>query len=414
MKREVELSILKELLRQIDEKQNVDAGVMYRNTTDVYTCPDIAKQERQLFFRDHPQLIALSGSLPKPGSYMTVDDFGVPVLATRDAEGRFRAFVNACRHRGTRVAEGSGEASKFMCPFHNWTYANSGKLIGIPMVSHFGQIDKSCNGLIELPAVEQYGLLWVHPRADSQIDVDELLGDLAPEIADLDCGAFSRTGETVFEKRINWKLINDTFGETYHVARLHKNSAPNAGLYSDVLGFEEFGRNNRFVAATRGIDALRNKSEDEWKLLDGAIWEYFVFPNTQLLVQPDSLNIIKMYPDPDQPDNPSRSVTRITHYFSQAMIDQANADDGRLRLTAENLNEHFGDPEAVMTPSAIVALFATVLENEDFVMGEMQQRAAESGQVESLLFGRNEAPLHHYHTHFREALGLAPLERIEP
>ncbi len=224
MKRDVEVSILKELLRQIDEKQNVDAGVMYRNSTEVYTCPDIAKRERQTFFRDHPQLIALSGSLPKPGSYLTNDDLGVPVLATRDADGRFRAFVNACRHRGARVAEGSGEASNFMCPFHNWTYANSGKLMGIPMANHFGQVDKSCNGLIELPAVEQYGLLWVHPRADGQIDVETLMGELGPELASWGLGELVATGEIVLEKRLNWKLANDTFGETYHFSRLHKNT----------------------------------------------------------------------------------------------------------------------------------------------------------------------------------------------
>ncbi len=113
MKREVELSILDELLRQLDAKRNVDAGVMYRNPTSVYTCADVARREREVFFRDHPQLIALSGSLPEPGSFLTVDDFGVPVLATRDADGRFRAFVNACRHRGARVAEGHGERQAF-------------------------------------------------------------------------------------------------------------------------------------------------------------------------------------------------------------------------------------------------------------------------------------------------------------
>lgn len=62
------------------------------------------------------QLIGLSGSLPEPGSYLTVYDFGVPILATRDKDGLFRAFVNSCRHRGARVAEGSGDATRFMCP----------------------------------------------------------------------------------------------------------------------------------------------------------------------------------------------------------------------------------------------------------------------------------------------------------
>jgi hypothetical protein len=111
MKRDVELSILDELLRQLDEEKNVDAGVMYRNPTSAYTCTEVARREQEVFFRDHPQLIGLSGSLPKPGSYMTVEDFGVPVLATRDSDGQFRAFVNACRHRGARLADGRGEAA---------------------------------------------------------------------------------------------------------------------------------------------------------------------------------------------------------------------------------------------------------------------------------------------------------------
>ena len=142
MKREVELSILDELLRQLDEKKNVDAGVMYRNPTSAYTCTEVARREQEVFFRDHPQLIGLSGSLPEPGSYMTVEDFGVPVLATRDSDGQFRAFVNACRHRGARLADGRGEAAAFKCPFHNWVYSNRGELAAIPLADQVGALDK--------------------------------------------------------------------------------------------------------------------------------------------------------------------------------------------------------------------------------------------------------------------------------
>ena len=133
MKREVELSILDELLRQLDEKKNVDAGVMYRNPTSAYTCKDVARREQEVFFRDHPQLIGLSGSIKEPGSFMTVEDFGVPVLATRAADGQFRAFVNACRHRGARLLEGSGRCERaIVCPYHGWTYDLQGGLIATP------------------------------------------------------------------------------------------------------------------------------------------------------------------------------------------------------------------------------------------------------------------------------------------
>ena len=112
-----QVEILKALMQQLDE-ENIDAGV------------SIATKPRRMFvltgllkkriFKNHPQLIGLSGDLPEKGSYLALDDFGVPILATRDKDGQFRAFLNACRHRGARLAsEPKGRASVFMCPFLN-------------------------------------------------------------------------------------------------------------------------------------------------------------------------------------------------------------------------------------------------------------------------------------------------------
>ena len=414
MKREVELSILDELLRQLDTKRNIDAGVMYRNPTSVYTSPEVARREQEVFFRDHPQLIALSGSLPEPGSFMTIDDFGVPILATRDSDGRFRAFVNACRHRGARIAEDSGNSATFKCPFHNWVYTNRGALAGIPLAEQVGNIDKACHGLVELPAVEQGGLLWVHPNADGEIDLETQLSDLGPEIASWGFGELVQVGETLIEGRLNWKLANDTFGETYHFSRLHKDTLGQI-FHGDVLGYEEFGRNHRFVIATKAIDELRNKPRNEWKLIDTTSPLYYLFPNIQLTFGNGSVSLIKIYPDPEHPNDPGRSRTRVIHYFSQEMIDQANqaGDDVQL-FSSENAYDLETNKQAVPTLSVFTEVFDSTIEKEDYLMGAHQQRTAESGQIKHMVFGRNEPALHHYHSHFREALGMPPLERIEP
>lgn len=58
-------------------------------------------------------------------------------------------------------------------------------------------------------------------------------------------------------------------------------------------------------------------------------------------------------------------------------------------------------------------VFRSTIENEDYVMGEMQQRAAENGMLKEILFGRNEPALHHFHSNYREALGQPPLEAIK-
>ncbi len=411
MKHDLQVSILKELMRQLDAGKNVDSGVQYRNPTSAYVCPDIANKEWAAFFQNHPQLIGLSGDLPQPGTYVTNDDFGTPVLATRDLDGKFRAFLNACRHRGARVAEGRGDAKRFSCPFHAWTYSAGGELVSIPQEDQFGAIDKSCHGLIELPAKESNGLLWVHPQPDGKIDLEAQLGPLLEEMKTLNCQDLTYVGESVIHKNLNWKLANDTFGETYHFQKLHRNTLGQI-FYGDNLAYEEIGRNHRFVFAAKAIDQLRDIPEQEWELRGHANLLYFLFPNIQFNVGRDSIALIKIYPDPD---HPGRSLTRVGHYFSEeAITAAANDANAGETVTRENVYDGEVRENAILSLEAITEVFDSTIEQEDYVMGEHQQKAAENGLLDHVIFGRNEPALHHYHNTFRDALGMPPLEKISP
>lgn len=405
-----QIRILKELLRQLDEKVNVDAGVQLRNPIQAYTDPALANQEWEHFFEGHPQFIGLSGDLPAPGSFLRVDDFGVPVLATRDPEGRFRAFVNACRHRGTRlVSDPRGESAHFVCPFHNWSYANTGALVGVSRERDFGAVERADLGLIELPAEERYGQLWVHPKPEGKLDVGALLGALGSEFESWNTGAQRYLGETLLEKRLNWKLANDTFGETYHFSRLHKDTLGKI-FYGDALDYRVFGRNHRFVFPSRAIDSLRGKPETEWDVENTTTVLYYLFPNIQFAVKRNSATLVRIYP---KPGDPSSSVTRVSHYGSEAAI-KASRDASKTRISADNVYDPGArDGNAVFSLEASIEVFDSTVEHEDYRMGESTQRAADSGAMEYLLFGRNEPALHHYHNTFRDALGMPPLERVE-
>ncbi len=409
MEHAVQVRILKELMRQLDEGKNVDAGVQYRMPTTSYVCKEQALLEQKNFFQGHPQLIGLSGDLPEAGSYFTMDETGTPILATRDKNGEFHAFLNACRHRSVKVAtEDRGNKSIFVCPFHHWSYANTGNLLAIPNEDHFGQIDKSCHGLLELPAEERDGLLWVHPQVDGELNVDDLLGDLAPEIASFGVQKQKFIGEKTIDMNLNWKLANDTFGETYHFGKLHKDTLGQL-YYGNNLHFEEFGRHHRFVTASRGIDALREMPETEWQINHGTFVMYHLFPNVQFLTGPDTSTLIRIYP---HKDGPGRSVTKISFYYSQGAIDFAAAQAAEQEFDASKVYETSGNNRSASLEASLEVFHSTV-EQEDYYMGEMQQRAAENGQLKEVIFGRNEPALHHFHNNFREALGQPLLQPME-
>jgi len=406
MQHSTQVEILKELMQQLDAGKNIDAGVQYRMPTTAYVCPQVAEQEREVFFRDHPQLIGLSGDLPNPGSFLTMDDFGIPVLATRDKSGKFHAFLNACRHRAVKVAsDARGTQSVFMCPFHNWSYANTGNLLNIPDQDHFGSLDKTCHGLVELPAVERDGLLWVHPNADGKLDIDELLGsELAAELASHNVTKHKYVGEKTIEMDLNWKFANDTFGETYHFGKLHKNTLGQL-FHGNNLHLKEFGRHHRFVTASLGIDAMRELPESEWQIANGTFVMYHLFPNIQFLADSQTATLIRIYPDEN---NPGRSTTRVTFYYTDEALQAVEAQQAA-GVESSNVYDRDGREGAIGGVEASLEVFHSTIELEDYVMGEMQQRAAEAGMLKEIIFGRNEPALHHFHQNYREVLNQPPL-----
>ena len=384
MEQHEQVRLLKELLRQVADGTTADAGAHFHNPVEVYTDPAIAAAESEKIFGDYPQILGLSGELPTPGSFVTTEDFGPPVLAVRDDDGVFRAFLNVCSHRGSVVEPAlRGEKSRFSCPFHAWTYSSHGALVGVPRSQHFGEIDRGCHGLVPLPAAERGGFLWVHPRPDGVLDMEAVLGGIESDLDTWGWADYVRVADDTYEMGLNWKLAMDTFGETYHFDNLHKNTLSKA-YFGSIHTSEGFGFNHRLMVCNRRIESMAEKPEEEWSITTGAFPVYSLFPNVALTVTSHGVNMLRSYP---VPGDPTRSISRVTYYTDPLVIG--------IRDSA--LEER-------------IAIYTAAVRDEDFAIASTSQRGMASGAQTHIVFGRNEPGLHHWHKSYRQQMNLKPVE----
>tara|TARA_Y100001970_G_scaffold158998_1_gene194432 strand:- start:53028 stop:54230 length:1203 start_codon:yes stop_codon:yes gene_type:complete len=397
MLKQEQIRLLKGLVNHLDRGSNVDAGGILKTPADTYTCKKRFDEEWKQFFLNYPQIIGMSGDLKNNNSFITTEDFGTPILATRDESGKFKAFANVCSHRGVIVEdERRGEKSKFSCPFHGWTFNNHGALIGYPKSEHFGKIDKSCYGLKELPCLEKYGFLWVNPSLEGDINLDNLLGDkLKEEFKSWNFDKLILTNEEEYVTDMNWKLAIDTFGETYHFSVLHKNSLFES-FHGNCQMFDSFKRNGRLILCKRDIDEMRLLPEEDWNICTGSLPVYFLFPNIIFMPTNEGAFLVKEYP---LENSPHKSVSKISFYFYPEVIDYVKNLDNT-NNEEDILNEQYGG-------------FAEVIRDEDYVVAARSHKGLRSGVLKDLTFGKNEPALHHYHNTYREALGMEQLPLLK-
>ncbi|MDH3640485.1 MAG: aromatic ring-hydroxylating dioxygenase subunit alpha [Gammaproteobacteria bacterium] len=336
------------------------------------------KECRQLFTRT-PLVLAASCELSEPGQCRTMEIAGIPILLVRDNDNVVHAFLNSCTHRGAQLVADGGKAGRFTCPYHGWTFSQSGELVAITLKDGFGDIDFKDYRLVSFPVSERAGLIWgtLDPLSTNNID-DFLQG--FDDFLDV----FGLDSWRVAEKRIlegtNWKLAFHAHLEFYHVPVLHKNSFGPASSNKALYYF--WGPHQRLVQpidSKRNVDEEHNlyknadKSEEEWSTESMVLGEWIIFPNVS----------INLFYD-------GGAGILISQVVPGASVDESQTI--QTFLTADQLE---GESRAQV--KELSDFLEHVVSNEDLTTSATQQQVLETGLMKTITIGRNEAGIQHFH-----------------
>lgn len=374
------IDVAQEVMQHAASKTFRTADSTMTLPASMYTDAGRFHDELRQLFRRVPLMLAASCELRETGDYKTMDVAGVPILLTRDQAGVAHALVNICTHRGAPVANGAGNATRFVCPYHGWTFGNDGRLAAVASARDFGEIDKSCFALRPLPVRERHGLIWTIVDPDAALDIDQFLGDFGEAL-----GGFGFESWHLVERHTlagaNWKLAFDAHLEFYHLPVLHRNTfgptTSNQALYFFDGPHERLirpvGVDKPGMPANADIFQWRDRPATEWPTEAMLLGEWIVFPNVSInsfYTGGRGVLISQVLPGPTV----GESITIQSYYMQDAP-----------------------DAEQLMAAKGNCEFLARVVRDEDLANSYNQQRALGSGLLKEVCFGRNEAGGQHFH-----------------
>ncbi len=327
------------ILSHLDNNSTDIEEVIWREPVENYISEQRFGQELELM-RRLPTPFCPLAALPQAGSYVARQMAGTPVVVVRGADGEIRAFRNACRHRGMQVAEGSGCAKVFKCPYHAWAYRLDGRLEYIPHDYGFPDLNKEEHGLVALHGVEVHsGLVFV--TQDEPVGRGAL--ESLPELVHAD-QVIIDVEESVSE--MNWKLQAEGTLEGYHIKPTHEKTFYPFG-YDNLNVIETQGPNSRVCFPFRRIEQLRDVPPQE-RVLDRMVTLVNrVFPFTSVSRLADHTAIT--FAEPESPFRTRFHTYRLTpHQPGVTKQEVSEADRQKIAKDARFLAETGNQEDADM------------------------------------------------------------------
>lgn len=213
---------------EIEKNLTRAAGLLPETVSlESYRSEAFFELERDRLFGRSWLILSREEEIPEPGDYIVreIEVLGASILVTRGKNGTVRSFHNVCSHRGNQVVwDDRGNASRFLCRYHNWTYASDGKLIGVPDEASFERLDKAKCGLTPIATEVWEGFVFVNLERQPSTTLKQYLGEMGDYLTGIQYMYADNPIVIEAELDCNWKVACDAFSEAYHIPAIHANT----------------------------------------------------------------------------------------------------------------------------------------------------------------------------------------------
>jgi len=270
----------------------------------LYHDEEFLAAEKRAFLRAAPQVVCHVSDISEPGEWRSLDYLGESVILIRGDDGVARGFANVCRHRGSRLVDGGGGCARVLtCPYHAWSYARDGRLVGVPHRGEYPGLDPDALGLVPVAVEEWHGFLFVTLEAGAP-SVAEIMAPYEAEVAPYRFAEMRAIGRVTLRPRaLNWKTIADNYSDGLHIPVGHPGLTRLFGRSYTIEARENVDR----MEGELRDDVSDNPSERAYqKFLPEADhlpashrkkWLYYkLFPNVAFDIYPDQVDFMQFLP----------------------------------------------------------------------------------------------------------------------
>jgi len=229
-----------------------------------YTDRKYHELEKERLWRKSWQVAAHEDDFPNVGDVVPYDITTMSFLVVRVAEDEYKAYYNACLHRGRKLRENRASGlDELRCPFHGWSWNIDGSLKQVPCAHDYTGLDREEESLPEVKLGRWGRFIFINPDPDCA-PLEDHLGDLATQFEVLPYERRFKQAHVAKVVRANWKVVQEAFMESYHVLMTHPQILT-GGANDLCTKYDVFGNYSRAIRC----GALETDGVPSWEPIAG-------------------------------------------------------------------------------------------------------------------------------------------------
>jgi phenylpropionate dioxygenase-like ring-hydroxylating dioxygenase large terminal subunit len=289
-----------EILAELRQLADAPIGRTRAMPPAMYNSEEIYRLEVERIMRKEWVCPGLAAEIPNAGDYMTFAIDTQPVFCIRGSDGQIRSFSNVCRHRQMVLLEGRGNSRRVVCPYHAWTYDQTGKLIAAPhmQASEGFSRDEICLHSIRTEIWNGWIYITLNPET---VPISKMIEPLHTLVERYGIETYIPIIHQEFTWKTNWKILNENFMEGYHGPFAHRTSAGQGFKVEETRFGDQQYDAFTYHTFVRSPHANYGGAHPDNKRLEGQ-WRYTsvlptVYPTHMYSLAPDYLWYLSSRPE---------------------------------------------------------------------------------------------------------------------